>query len=90
MQDALVALIVAACFGYAVWVLMPAVMRRGLAQRALALPWPQPVATRLKKAAQGATGCACDGCDNSGKPAAKTGNGQGGAQPIRIHRTPPR
>jgi len=84
MQDTLVALIVAACFGYAVWMLMPAVVRRGLARRALALPWPSMVAERLQRAARTSGGCACDGCDT--KPTAKPG----ATHPIQIHRAPRR
>lgn len=80
MQDLLVALIVLACTGYALWVLMPAALRRAAASRALRWPWPAAIAARLQKAARVSGGCGCDGCD--AKPAPKPG----APQPIRIHR----
>ncbi|MEO8156097.1 MAG: hypothetical protein ABI605_23775, partial [Rhizobacter sp.] len=80
----IVALIVAACAGYAVWVLMPSALRRVTAQGMLSWPWPQAVSTRLRRAAMKPTGCACDGCDAGPKKAA------GSTQTIRIHRQPKR
>jgi hypothetical protein len=83
MQTLLVTLIVAGCAGYAVWVLMPSALRRVVAQQALRLHWPRPIAARLQKAAKASTGCGCDGCDaGTPKPAANA------SQPIRIHRQP--
>jgi len=82
MQNLLVALIVIACTGYAVWVLIPGTLRRAAAQQALKLRWPAPIATRLQKAAKVSGGCGCDGCD--AKPLKPTDAGQ----PIRIHRRP--
>jgi len=63
MQNLLVALIVIACTGYAVWVLIPGTLRRAAAQQALKWPWPNPIATRLQKAAKVSGGCGCDGCE---------------------------
>jgi len=80
MQNLIVALIVCACTGYAVWVLMPSALRRTVAHQALRWPWPQAIATRLQKAAKVSGGCGCDGCDAK-PPVSK-------AQPIRIHRRP--
>jgi hypothetical protein len=80
MQDLLVALIVAACTGYAVWVLMPSALRRAIAQRVQHWPWPSAISRRLRRAAQAPTGCGCDGCDT--KPPAAA------SKPIRIHRRP--
>lgn len=82
MQNIIVALIVSACAGYAVWVLMPGALRRTAAQQALRWPWPRAIATRLQKAAKVSGACGCDGCDAKPKPAANA------AQPIRIHRQP--
>lgn len=82
MQNLIVAVIVAACTGYAAWVLMPSALRRTLAQSALRWPWPQAVAGRLRRAATAPTGCSCDGCDTKPKAA------PGAAQPIRIQRRP--
>jgi hypothetical protein len=82
MQELIVALIVAACAGYAVWALMPSALRRAVAQRLLHRAWPQPIARRLRRAALAPTGCGCDaGCDaKAPKPSAP--------QPIHIHRRP--
>jgi hypothetical protein len=84
MQDILVALIVGACTGYAVWVLMPAAARRGIARRVQGWPWPEAIGKWLRRTAQAPTGCGCDGCDANAnsKPA------PGKSQPIRIHRQP--
>jgi hypothetical protein len=87
LQNLIVALIVAACTGYAAWVLMPSAWRRALAQRLQNGPWPERVASRLRRAAQAPTGCACDGCDaNKAKPAGTGTNS--GVKVIRIHRQP--
>ncbi|HET7796124.1 MAG TPA: DUF6587 family protein [Rhizobacter sp.] len=85
MQHLLVALIVAGCAGYAVWVLMPSALRRTTARLALRAPWPQAVVARLNKAAQASTGCGCDGCD--AKPAAPARAGAT-THTIQIHRRP--
>jgi hypothetical protein len=82
MQDLIVALIVSACAGYAVWVLMPAAARRAIARRVVGWPWPEAIGKPLRRAAQAPTGCGCDGCDAKPQPAADT------ALPIRIHRQP--
>jgi len=82
MQDILVALIVGACTGYAVWVLMPAAARRAIARRVLDWPWPEAIGKRLRRTAQAPTGCGCNGCDAGSKPAAST------THTIRIHRQP--
>ncbi len=84
MQNLLVGLIVASCCAYAVWALMPGVMRRGLAARLLHWPLPEPFAKPLRRAAKGGGSCNCDGCDGAKPPA----GGPGQPQPIRIHRAP--
>lgn len=82
MQDLIVALIVAACAVYAVWVLMPSALRRRLALRLQHWPWPEFVARGLRRAAAAPTGCGCDaGCEVK-KPASPD------AQPIHFHRRP--
>lgn len=85
MQNLIVALIVVACTGYAVWTLMPAALRRAAAQRLQRWPWPERIASGLRRAALAPTGCGCDaGCDIKKKPAASA------SQPIHIHRRPVR
>ena len=82
MQELIVALIVIACTGYAVWALMPSAWRRTLAQRLQHGPWPEPIARGLRRAALAPTGCGCDaGCEVK-KPASPA------AQPIHFHRRP--
>ena len=58
MQNLLVALIVIACTGYAVWGLIPGTLRRAAAQQALKLRWPAPIATHRMAAAPWAW-CRC-------------------------------
>jgi len=81
MQTLIVALVVAGCSLYAVWVLMPSALRRTLAQRLQQWPWPDALARPLRRAALAPTGCGCDGCD--AKPATP-----GAPQTIRLHRRP--
>ena len=64
-QALIVALLVLGCSVYAVWTLMPSVARKALASSMLKLPLPEVVAVKMRKAAQGASGCGCDGCDKS-------------------------
>ncbi|MEO8804504.1 MAG: hypothetical protein ABI433_00355 [Burkholderiaceae bacterium] len=73
MQSLIVAVLVGACSVYALWTLMPAGARRSLAIVMLRAPHlPRRVEARLRKSAQAASGCGCDGCDRSeNKPAAK-------------------
>ena len=88
MQSLIVAVLVAACSGYALWTLMPSVARRALASAMLRIPHlPTGIETRLKKTAQAASGCGCDGCDRSDKKAAEK---TPAAQPITFHPRAPR
>ena len=72
LQTLIVALLVPGCALYAAWKLMPAGARRSLAMSLLRLPHlPTPLAARLQRQAQAASGCGCDGCDHADKrPAA--------------------
>lgn len=83
MQGFVVAVIVLACSGYAVWALLPSVARRRAAGFALRAPWPGFIEKRLRRTATMASGCACNGCDAPAKAAPKE-------QAIRIHRRPSR
>jgi hypothetical protein len=86
MQSLVVVLLVLGCTVYAVWALLPNVMRRGVALRVMNWPWPGFIARKLQKAAQGASGCGCDGCDVKTKAAKPAG----GVQPVQFHRGPRR
>jgi hypothetical protein len=82
MQGLAVGLVVLGCTLYAVWALLPRMLRRAVAQRAAKWPWPQPLAIRLQRAAQASSGCGCDGCDGKAPGALPAG----GTQTIKIHR----
>jgi hypothetical protein len=64
IQTWLTALIVAACAVYVTWVLLlPAALRRSLAQTLLRRRWPIAAHKYLQAAARSPTACGCDGCD---------------------------
>jgi hypothetical protein len=63
MQHLTVTCIVLACGVYALWVLMPAALRRILAARLQRLPLGAAWQTRMQRAAVPASGCDCSGCD---------------------------
>lgn len=86
MQHLVVGLLVALCSVYALWSLMPVVLRRPLAGWLLRVPGVGqggPLASVLRRAAAGPNACGCDGCD--AQPAAPAR--ADAAVPIRIHRT---
>jgi len=83
IQTLVVAMLMLGCAVYASWTLMPAGIRRRLAQQLLQVRWPAIVTARLRRHAQAASGCGCDGCDHATKPADRA---QAQAQPIRLHR----
>ena len=85
IQSVAVALIVGACLAYAVWVLMPSVARRALAGALLLLPLPAPLAARLVKTANAASGCGCDGCDRASDVSPAPAASRRAEQPIRFH-----
>ena len=65
LQNLIVALLVVGCSAYALWTLMPAAARRGIATSLLKLPLPASLELKLRKAATVASGCGCDGCDHA-------------------------
>ena len=87
MQTLITALLVAGCAGYATWTLMPATLRRRIANAALAYPMPDLLARRLRRFAAAPSGCGCDGCDRSPKTSPPDGSG---GTPITFHRRPQR
>jgi hypothetical protein len=83
LQTVAVALIVPGCAVYAAWKLAPSALKRRAARRLLGAPLPAPIARAVQRAANGAAGCGCDGCDAAPvKPAATTA-------PITLHRRRP-
>ena len=86
LQNLIVALLVPSCAAYVGWKLMPSTARRSLAAAMLRMRHlPRPLEASLRRAAQAASGCGCDGCDYAPKtPAEKTP----AQQPIRFHPRP--
>ena len=69
LQNAIVVLLVAGSAGYAGWSLMPAGLRRALAQRALRWPLPAWAARPLQRATVPVSGCgSCGGCGGAAVP----------------------
>ena len=79
--------IVVACAGYAAWALLPTVARRRIAVSLLKRPLPLPAfaARFLRRHAESASGCGCDGCDRNvaTPPAAERPPAQGA--PLVFH-----
>jgi hypothetical protein len=80
VQWLLVAALVAACFVYAAWTLLPAAARQGIARFSLRLPLPSALASFMRKHSVAESGCGCDGCDRSPVRAAPSA-----AQTISFH-----
>jgi hypothetical protein len=77
--------LVVVCACYATWTLLPAAGRRGIAVALLKRPLPEFAARFLRRHAEAASGCGCDGCDrNVAAPAAaERRSGQGA--PLVFH-----
>ncbi len=76
--------LVSACSLYALWVLVPAAARFGLAAWLLRLPGMRLTwRVRLAQVASTPSGCDCSGCDK-----AVDVQGQGRLRVIRIHNKP--
>ncbi len=65
LETLIVFVVVACCFGYAAWTLLPPIARRELAKRLLRLPLPGPLRSKLEMAARDSAGCHCSGCDRA-------------------------
>ncbi len=65
LQSALVFMVVAACFVYALWTLMPQTGRSSLSRRLLRWPLPKMLRTVVQRSAGRSGGCHCDGCDRA-------------------------
>ena len=62
-QSLIVLVLVLGCSLYTLWTLMPAVVRRFIAQRLLQLPLPAAWAAVFQRAVKQPSGCDCSGCD---------------------------
>lgn len=65
LQSVSVFILVAWCFAYALWTLMPQTARRSLASRLLRWPLPRELRTIVQRSAARSGGCHCDGCDRA-------------------------
>jgi hypothetical protein len=82
LQILIVAVVVACCFVYAAWALIPAAARKWVASSLLERRLPAFLADALRPYATAASGCGCDGCDRSGKAASAAASG---SKPITFH-----
>lgn len=63
LQSLIVFVVVACCFGYAGWTLLPQLARRAMAKSLLRLPLHASLRLSLERAAIASDGCHCGGCD---------------------------
>jgi hypothetical protein len=85
LQGIVATLLVVACAVYAAWTLLPAAGRRGIAAALLKRPLPEAAARFLRRHAEAAGGCGCDGCDRNVavQPPASASSSQGA--PLVFH-----
>ena len=89
LQHIVVILVVTACSGYAVWALIPAALRRTMAQHLLRLPHPTVFNRILQNATQSSAGCGgCGGCDKIAGDAKAVRHAAPATQVLQFH--PPR
>jgi hypothetical protein len=69
MQSLFVAVLVVACFVYALWTLAPKRPRSQLAVALLKVPLLAALQKPLNAAARLQGGCGCNGCDRAASPA---------------------
>lgn len=85
-QSLLVGLLVAACFVYAAWTLLPQLARRALAIGLLRLSLPSSVSAYFARVAQASSGCNCSGCERgSFKRGSMNRPGTPTPQPLVFH-----
>jgi hypothetical protein len=63
LQSLIVFVVVACCFGYAGWTLLPQLARRAMAKSLLRLPLHASLRLSLERAASASDGCHCSSCD---------------------------
>ena len=86
LQSLIVFIVVACCFVYAAWTLLPQVARRAAARSLLRLPLPRSLASTLQTAASASASCHCSGCDRAtGKPGRKSKAVTSDVQPLVFH-----
>ena len=65
MQSVIVFVVVAFCFAYAAWSLLPQAVLRAFARRLQRLPLPAFVRSKLLDVASTSGGCHCSGCEHA-------------------------
>jgi len=65
MQSVIVFVVVAFCFAYAAWSLLPQAVLRAFARRMQRLPLPAFVRSKLLDVASTSGGCHCSGCEHA-------------------------
>jgi len=65
MQSVIVFVLVALCFAYAAWSLLPQAVLRAFAGRLQRLPLPASVRSKLLTLATTSGGCHCSGCEHA-------------------------
>jgi hypothetical protein len=65
MQSLIVFVVVALCFAYAAWSLLPQAVLRGFARRMQRLPLPAFVHSKLLEMATTSSGCHCSACEHA-------------------------
>ena len=63
LQSLIVFIVVACCFGYAGWTLLPQAARRPMAKSLLRLPMHASLRLSLERAASASGACHCSGCE---------------------------
>jgi len=85
LQTVVAICLVVGCAVYAAWTLLPAAARRGIAVALLKRPLPEAARRFLRRHAEAASGCGCDGCDrNVAAPQRADGSPPHGA-PLVFH-----
>ena len=85
LQTVVAICLVVGCAVYAAWTLLPAAGRRGIAVALLKRPLPEFAARFMRRHAEAASGCGCDGCDRNvaAPPPADSSSAQGA--PLVFH-----
>lgn len=75
LQSLIVFMVVAGCFAYAAWTLLPQAARRALANGLLRLPLPSSLLSIVERTASATAGRCCSGCDSAQPKAGQSGPG---------------
>ena len=85
LQSIVATLLVVGCALYATWTLLPATGRRGIATTLLKRPLPGAAVRFLRRHADAASGCGCDGCDRNLAAPPPAGGSPAQGAPLVFH-----